>query len=141
MRLAPRVGGDRDGRPLVRLIEFDSYAAVFAGLSVMAMIWRMVFFLRREIARVRQPIELGFHRPQPLGRFGQLVPPVGFVADSFTKQELKEKILKGVPKVEKLDPNGPTPPLHMPGYAGIINDADMELLINYLYSLMPKEQW
>ena len=70
----------------------------------------------------------------------QLVPPVAFVVESYEKQELRDKILKGVPKVEKLDANGPTPPLYMPGYAGIINDANVELLINYLDSLMPKEQ-
>lgn len=71
---------------------------------------------------------------------GQQVPPVAFVADSFTKEELKQKIIKGVSKVEKLNPDGPVPPLYMPGYEAIISDSDLELLIDYLKSLMPKEQ-
>ena len=69
---------------------------------------------------------------------GQLVPPVAFVAEGYKKEELRDKILKGVSKVEKLDPAGPTPPLYMPAYKELIADTDLELLMAYLKSLMPK---
>jgi mono/diheme cytochrome c family protein len=71
---------------------------------------------------------------------GQQVPPVAFVADSFTKDEVKEKILKGVKEVQKLDPAGPVPPLYMPAYQGMISETEMNDIINYLYSLMPEEK-
>lgn len=70
----------------------------------------------------------------------QEVPPVAFVATSFTKEQLKKKILKGVSQSEKLEDTGPIPPLSMPGYEGRINDAEMEDLIGYLYSLQPKDK-
>lgn len=70
----------------------------------------------------------------------QEVPPVAFVATSFTKEQLKKKILKGVSQSEKLEDDGPIPPLSMPGYEGRINDTEMEDLINYLYSLQPKDK-
>ncbi len=69
----------------------------------------------------------------------QLVPPLTYVADSYSKAELSDKILHGVRLVEKLDANGPTPPLYMPAFKGIISDQDLDLLIGYLNSLMPKK--
>ena len=68
------------------------------------------------------------------------VPPVAFVATSFTKDQLKKKIRKGVTQSEKLDDGGPVPPLSMPAYEGLINDIQMEDLIAYLYSLQPKDK-
>ena len=61
------------------------------------------------------------------------------MAESYTKQELKDKILNGVKQVDKLDPNGPTPPLYMPSFRGLISDDEIELLIGYLDSLLPKK--
>jgi cytochrome c553 len=68
----------------------------------------------------------------------QKVPPLIHVAESYTKGDLAKKIWDGVPNEPKLDPNGPTPPLHMPSYKGIISTDDMPLLVNYLFSLKPK---
>ncbi len=68
------------------------------------------------------------------------VPPVAFVAASFTKEQLKKKILKGVSQSEKLNSDGPTPPLSMPAYEGLINSSEMEDIIAYLYSLQPKDK-
>lgn len=76
--------------------------------------------------------------PNVNAQTGQQVPPVAFVAESFTKEELRKKIITGVAKVEKKDPNGPTPPLSMPSYQGILTDAELEDLIDYLNSLQPK---
>lgn len=69
----------------------------------------------------------------------QKVPPLIHVAESYTKEDLAKKIWDGVPVEPKLDPNGPTPPLHMPSYKGIIDTNDMTLLVNYLFSLKPKD--
>jgi len=69
----------------------------------------------------------------------QKVPPVNHVAESYTKEELAKKIWDGVPLEPKLDPNGPTPPLHMPSYKGIVSQDDMTLLVDYLFSLKPKD--
>lgn len=68
----------------------------------------------------------------------QTVPSLVHVADSYTRQELVDKIRKGVPVEPKLDPNGPTPPLTMPGFANSLSEAQMQDLVIYLYSLKPK---
>jgi mono/diheme cytochrome c family protein len=70
----------------------------------------------------------------------QKVPPLIHVAESYTKEELAKKIWDGVLVEPKLDPNGPTPPLHMPAYKGIISQDDTTLLVNYLFSLKPKTE-
>ncbi|MGQ0645120.1 MAG: cytochrome c [Elusimicrobiota bacterium] len=61
---------------------------------------------------------------------------------TYTRDELKEKILKGVPVVGKADPKGPTPPLYMPPWAGKIKGQELEDLITYLFSIAEKqEEW
>ena len=69
---------------------------------------------------------------------GQEVPPINKVADGYTKPELIEKIKIGVPDEPKLDPNGPTPPLHMTGFKDMLTDDQMSDLVAYLISLKPK---
>jgi mono/diheme cytochrome c family protein len=69
---------------------------------------------------------------------GQAVPPLNHVADGYTKPELIEKIQIGVPIAPKLDPNGPVPPLHMPGFKEILTDDQLNDLVAYLFSLKPK---
>jgi mono/diheme cytochrome c family protein len=69
---------------------------------------------------------------------GQAVPPLNHVADGYTKPELIEKIQIGVPIAPKLDPNGPVPPLHMPGFKDILTDNQLNDLVAYLFSLKPK---
>jgi len=69
---------------------------------------------------------------------GQEVPPLNHVADGYTKPELIAKIQTGVPVEPKLDPNGPEPPLRMPGFKDMLSDAQLNDLIAYLISLKPK---
>jgi mono/diheme cytochrome c family protein len=69
---------------------------------------------------------------------GQEVPPLNHVADGYTKPELIEKIQSGVPIEPKLDPSGPAPPLHMPGFKDMLTGAQMDDLVAYLISLKPK---
>lgn len=68
---------------------------------------------------------------------GGAINGVRFVAETYTKEDLAKKILDGVPMVPKADPNGPTPPLAMPSYRGIIGVEEMRELVDYLYSLRP----
>ena len=69
---------------------------------------------------------------------GQEVPPLNHVADGYTKPELIAKIQMGVPVEPKLDPKGPEPPLHMPGFKDMLSDAQLNDLVAYLISLKPK---
>ena len=76
--------------------------------------------------------------PNPNAKTAELVPGLLRVADGYTKDELKARILKGQHEINALDPKRPPPPLYMPGWAGTINDAEVDDLIAYLVSLKPK---
>ncbi len=69
---------------------------------------------------------------------GQAVPPLNHVADGYTKPELIAKIQTGVPVEPKLDPKGPEPPLHMPGFKDMLTQDQLNDLVAYLFSLKPK---
>ncbi len=61
---------------------------------------------------------------------------------TFTREELKKKIAEGVPVVGKKDPQGPTPPLYMPGWKDKIKGQELEDLVTYLHSIAEKvEEW
>ncbi len=66
------------------------------------------------------------------------VPGVTFVAEGYTKGELRKKILEGLATVGKKDPKGARPPYRMPGWAGQMTDAEVADLVEYLFSLYPK---
>jgi mono/diheme cytochrome c family protein len=68
------------------------------------------------------------------------VPPVVFVAEGFTRPELRRKILDGFATVGKKDAKGPRPPYRMPGWAGQMTDAEVSDLVEYLWSLYPKSE-
>jgi mono/diheme cytochrome c family protein len=68
------------------------------------------------------------------------VPPVVYVAEGFTRAELRRKVLDGFAAVGKKDPNGPRPPYRMPGWAGQMTDAEAADLVEYLWSLYPKSE-
>jgi mono/diheme cytochrome c family protein len=75
--------------------------------------------------------------PNPNAKTAELVPDLIRVAEGYTKDELKERILKGQREISALDPKRPPPPLYMPPWGGIINDAEADDLIAYLLSLKP----
>ncbi|MBL0059617.1 MAG: c-type cytochrome [Elusimicrobia bacterium] len=61
---------------------------------------------------------------------------------TYTKEELVEKLNKGVSPVGKADPKGPTPSLYMPAWKDKIKGADMDDLVTYLFSIAEKqEEW
>jgi len=76
--------------------------------------------------------------PNPNAKTAQLVPDLIHVADGYTKDELKERILKGQREIPALDPNLAPPPLYMPPWGGVIKDAEVDDLVAYLLSLKPK---
>jgi cytochrome c553 len=67
------------------------------------------------------------------------------VSETYTREELIERIRNGVPNVDKADPTGPDPPLRMPSYRDLIAGQEMEDLTVYLFSLKsavePSSSW
>ena len=61
------------------------------------------------------------------------------LTETYTTDELKDRIQKGTPEIGKADPTGPDPPLHMPPYRDLIAGQEMQDLIAYLMSLQTKE--
>jgi len=76
--------------------------------------------------------------PNPNAKTAQLVPDLIHVADGYTKDELRARILKGQREIPALAPNRPPPPLYMPAWGGTIKDAEVDDLVAYLFSLKPK---
>jgi mono/diheme cytochrome c family protein len=75
--------------------------------------------------------------PNPNSQGGQ-VPSLLHVADDYKKPEVISIILKG--KMPPLaDPKKPAPPLYMPSWKGTVNDEDVKNIVEYLWSLQPKE--
>jgi len=71
---------------------------------------------------------------------GGKVPSLTYVAEGYTVPELKDKIRKGVQPVEKADPNGPVPPSWMQKWGERISNEELDNLVSYLVSLLPKEE-
>jgi mono/diheme cytochrome c family protein len=66
------------------------------------------------------------------------VPGLVRVAEGYTKEELKARIVNGQREIAALDPNRPPPPLYMPAWGSTIPDAEIDDLVAYLISLKPK---
>ncbi|NNE47722.1 MAG: c-type cytochrome [Rhodothermales bacterium] len=69
---------------------------------------------------------------------GEQVPPLKYVKEGYTLAELKDRIRTGVPVVNKLDPNGPEPPLTMAAFGDRLTDPQLDDLVAYLLSLYPE---
>ena len=67
------------------------------------------------------------------------VPPLIYVAEGFTREELKEMIRKGRYPARS-DPNGTAPPLWMPAWEQKISEEELDALAEYLLSLHPDHQ-
>jgi mono/diheme cytochrome c family protein len=76
--------------------------------------------------------------PNPNAKTAQQVPGLLYVAEGYTKEELKARIVKGQREIPALDPKRPAPPLYMPAWGGTIKDAEINDLVAYLMSLKPK---
>lgn len=78
--------------------------------------------------------------PNPNAKTGQQVPKLIYVADSYTKEEAKQRILNGQHEIYALDPAKPAPPLFMPSWRGKIAEGELNDLVEYLFSLEPKDE-
>jgi len=76
--------------------------------------------------------------PNPNAKTDEQVPGLTYVADGYTKTELKTRIIKGQKEIPALDPKRLPPPLYMPAWGAVIKDAEIDDLIAYLFSLKPK---
>lgn len=69
---------------------------------------------------------------------GEEVPPLTYVAQGFTKDQLQMLIRAGRYPT-KANPRGPTPPLWMPTWKDKIAEDELEALVEYVVSLYPPE--
>lgn len=76
--------------------------------------------------------------PNPNSKTAEQVPGLTYVADGYTKDELKERIFKGQREIPAMDAKRPSPPLYMPAWGAVIKDAELNDLVAYLISLKPK---
>jgi mono/diheme cytochrome c family protein len=60
------------------------------------------------------------------------------VSETYTPEELAQKIQAGVPEVGKADPTGVEPPLRMPPYRDLLGGQELRDLVAYLRSLGSK---
>ena len=87
---------------------------------------------------------IGCHGPQGRGGIknknmdmGEEVPPLTYVSDGYSKEEVKEIIREGRYPA-KSDPNDLSPPLWMPSWKGKLSDEEIDAVVEYLFSLNPE---
>lgn len=68
------------------------------------------------------------------------IPPLNKVKAAFTRDEIMAVILKGREPTRK-DPAGPPPPFKMNEWESIMTKEEAGKVIDYLFSLQPKEEW
>jgi mono/diheme cytochrome c family protein len=78
--------------------------------------------------------------PNPNAKTAQQVPSLKYVAEGYTKEEVKKRILNGQREITALDAKRPPPPLYMPPWRGKIQEGELSDLIEYVMSLLPKEE-
>ena len=76
--------------------------------------------------------------PNPNSKTAELVPDLLRVADGYTRDELKARIMKGQREIAPMDPKRPPPPLYMPAWGNTIPVTEIDDLVSYLISLKPK---
>lgn len=75
--------------------------------------------------------------PNPNAKTAEQVPGVNHVAEGYTRDELKKRILDGQREIPAISTNKPAPPLYMPPWRGKIAEGELSDLIEYLISLKP----
>jgi mono/diheme cytochrome c family protein len=76
--------------------------------------------------------------PNPNAKTAQQVPGLLYVAEGYTKDELRKRILDGQKEIPVMDSKKPPAPLYMPAWRGKIAEGELSDLIAYLVSLLPK---
>jgi len=67
------------------------------------------------------------------------VPAVIYVAEGYTRAELRKLLIEGTPTVGKADSKAARPPYRMPGFGGRMTPGELDDLIAYLMSLNPEK--
>jgi mono/diheme cytochrome c family protein len=78
--------------------------------------------------------------PNPNAKTAQQVPGLKYVAEGYTKDEVKKRILNGQREITPMDAKRPPPPLYMPAWRGKIQEGELNDLVEYVMSLLPKEE-
>ena len=68
---------------------------------------------------------------------GGKIPSLTLVADGYSKDELIEKLNKGVPHPQKAVSSEPDPMIFMPSWGEILQKEELDALADYLISLCP----
>ena len=76
--------------------------------------------------------------PNPNAKTAEQVPGLKFVAEGYTREELKKRILDGQREIPVMDAKRPPAPLYMPGWRGKVTEGELADLMDYLMSLLPK---
>jgi len=86
---------------------------------------------------------IGCHGPQGRGGIknknmdmGEEVPPLTYVSDGYSKEEIKEIIREGRYPARS-NREGLAPPLWMPSWKGKLSDEEIDAVAEYLFSLNP----
>ena len=66
------------------------------------------------------------------------VPSLIYVADGYTKDELKKFIMTGERDIPRMNLAGPEPPHFMPSWGSVISSNELDDLPAFLFSLKPK---
>jgi mono/diheme cytochrome c family protein len=74
----------------------------------------------------------------PNAKTAEQVPSLIYVADGYTKDELKSFIMRGERTIPVLHPDKPPPPHFMPSWGNVISTNELNDLADYLFSLKPK---
>lgn len=75
----------------------------------------------------------------PNAQTDEEIPSLVYVAEGYTPEELKDRIRRGVADIARMNPEGPPPPLTMPSWHERLSAQQVEDLVAFLISLMPKE--
>jgi mono/diheme cytochrome c family protein len=76
--------------------------------------------------------------PNPNAKTAEQVPGLLYVSEGYTKDELRKRILDGQREIPVMDSKKPPAPLYMPPWRGKIAEGELNDLIQYLMSLLPK---
>lgn len=78
-------------------------------------------------------------QPNPNAATAEQIPGLTFVGEGYTATELAERIQRGQPEIAKLDPEGPLPPVYMPGWGSVLSQEQVRDITVYLFSLLPED--
>lgn len=76
----------------------------------------------------------------PNSQSGEEIPTLVYIREGYTKPELIERIKDGIPVVGKKDIHKSEPPINMPSWKDKLTDEEIGNIVEYLFSIYPKEE-